>query len=482
MINLNKAIVNSLNTPNPQSFSSNIAWNKQPVSGFDFHFKDATNNPNAASKGTITIHVGGLVDNNVDTTAMFDGNNVQSRLYGMIKEGNVPNTVSLANQRDSDGNWNIAQVPTDYQAHQNISSKPIDNPSDLGLTDRDVHRIFARTISVAINGNDKQTTVQKVEFKRDAYADPALDRSNVKGVVYGDWHIVDGSTGYTDTHKTATTNVPHSNGQSKSPIVTINGMHIDGKPGYKLDIGNNNQLPDGIDYTVPQSIEIQADSDPSVVDHNVNLNYISQNQSVQIEYIDQNNNSVIPNSTTLSFNGNTDQVISTITDNYNTKSLKQYIEDNAPKHWDIISGAIDSYKFKPNDQTVLQVIMNHHHDTIGTDGNTDGLNPKPKNPQDVYNDANENIWYVNQDVNTPKYHAISRGIHFHRGGDYDEVARAITPKGNWTADTKAGESTHDQSLNDPLNDNAEFNDWIEAPINGYDTITQTYNRLSYISL
>ena len=44
------------------------------------------------------------------------------------------------------------------------------------MTDHDVHRIFARTISVAVNGNDKQTTVQKVEFKRDAYADPALDR------------------------------------------------------------------------------------------------------------------------------------------------------------------------------------------------------------------------------------------------------------------------------------------------------------------
>lgn len=481
LINLNKAIIDSANTPAPQNFGSSITWNAQPVSAFVFHFKDTTNNPNARNKGTITVSVGGTVDHATDTTTIFDVNNVHSPLHGMVKEGNVPNSVSFINQKGSDGNWNIAPVTTDYNVHQNISSTPVGNPGDLGLTDHDVHRVFTRTINVTVNGNDKQTTVQKVEFRRDAYADPALDHDNVKGVIYSDWHIVDGSSGYTDTHKTATTNVPNSDGHSNSPIVTINGIPEAGKPGYKLDIGGGNQLPDGQGYTVPQSAEIYADTDPSVV-KDVNLNYISQNQTVQIQYIDQNTNSVIPNSLTLSFNGNTDQTVSTVSDNGTTKSLKQYIKDNAPKNWDIISGDIDNYTFKANDRTVLQVVMNHHHDSIGDGGGTSGLNPKPKNPQDVSNDATEDVWYINQDNNEPKYHAINRSIHFHRGGDYDEVTRIITPKGNWIADTKDGESTHDPSLNDLLDDNAKFDDWVAAPIDGYDLIAKTSNQLGYIRL
>ena len=126
--------------------------------------------------------------------------------------------------------------------------------------------------------------------------------------------------------------------------------------------------------------------------------------------------------------------------------------------------------------------MNHHHDSIGDGGGTSGLNPKPKNPQDVSNDATEDVWYINQDNNEPKYHAINRSIHFHRGGDYDEVTRIITPKGNWIADTKDGESMHDPSLNDLLNDNAEFDSWVATPIDGYDLIAKTSNQLGYIRL
>src|SRR5699024_6050319 len=67
LINLNKAIIDSPNTPAPQNFGSSITWNAQPVSNFVFHFKDTTNNPNARNKGTITVSVGGTVDHATDT-------------------------------------------------------------------------------------------------------------------------------------------------------------------------------------------------------------------------------------------------------------------------------------------------------------------------------------------------------------------------------------------------------------------------------
>ena len=486
LLNLNndifqlKTAPNMLPTGNMQSFASTVTWTAQSVPDFVFHFRDTTNNPHAQNKGTININVPGTIDSVSNTKDLFDVNNAKSPIHGMVKEGNIPDSVSFENVKDSQGNWNIAPVTTDYNVHQNIATQPTANIGELGLTDHDVHRVFTRTITAKTNGGDIKTTTQTIEFRRDAYADPALDSGTTKGVVYGDWTIT--GQGYTDTGKKQNTATNHSpNGQSASPVVTLNPVDEAGRPGYKMVIDGNAPLPDGQGYTVPKSIEINADTEPNAI-HSPAINYISQAQQVSIRYIDQDHNEQIPNTPVLTFNGTTDQTVSIATVDGSTIPLDQYIKNNAPKHWDIVSGVVSSYTFKPNDNTVIQIMMKHHHDTIPDTGDTSNLDPHPDNPQDVKNTATEDVYYINQDQNTPKYHSISRSINFHRGGDYDEITKHITPAGNWIADVKPGESSINPKLNSPLTDNAQFDAWQEAPLGGYDAIAETSRILGTLRL
>ena len=295
---------------------------------------------------------------------------------GYVVEGQVPTDYTFKAKDNADITVKLKHGTTTVTADnpKTTDDKLPDNPSKSypsGVGQNDLNKDVTRTIKVTDPTGKVTTETQTVHLTRTATVDEVTGN-----VTYGDW-----TTGSFDSY-----DVPSVEGYTASQD------KVEGTP-------------------------VTADSTNS----EVNISYTANDQSIKINYVDNNGGTTVKSDT---LNGKTDQTVKTgitIPDGY-------VVDGNVPT----------DYTFKAKDNADITVHLTHNNVTVTADKPKTTNNKLPDNPAKSYpegvseNDLNKNVTRTIK-VTDPKgkVTTTTQTVHLTRNATVDEVTGKVT-YGDWT--------------------------------------------------
>ena len=295
---------------------------------------------------------------------------------GYVVEGQVPTDYTFKAKDNADITVKLKHGTTTVTADnpKTTDDKLPDNPSKpypSGVGQNDLNKDVTRTIKVTDPTGKVTTETQTVHLTRNATVDEVTGN-----VTYGDW-----TTGSFDSY-----DVPSVEGYTASQ--------------------------DKVERT-----PVTADSTNS----EVNISYTANDQSIKINYVDNNGGTTVKSDT---LNGKTDQTVKTgitIPDGY-------VVDGNVPT----------DYTFKAKDNADITVHLTHNNVTVTADKPKTTNDKLPDNPAKSYpegvseNDLNKNVTRTIK-VTDPKgkVTTTTQTVHLTRNATVDEVTGKVT-YGDWT--------------------------------------------------
>ena len=295
---------------------------------------------------------------------------------GYVVEGQVPTDYTFKAKDNADITVKLKHGTTTVTADnpKTTDDKLPDNPSKSypsGVGQNDLNKDVTRTIKVTDPTGKVTTETQTVHLTRTATVDEVTGN-----VTYGDW-----TTGSFDSY-----DVPSVEGYTASQ--------------------------DKVEET-----PVTADSTNS----EVNISYTANDQSIKINYIDNNGGTTVKFDT---LNGKTDQTVKTgitIPDGY-------VVDGNVPT----------DYTFKAKDNADITVHLTHNNVTVTADNPKTTDDKLPDNPSKNYpsgvaeSDLNKDIIRT-INVTTPdgKTSTTIQTVHLTRNATVDEVTRDVSYS-DWT--------------------------------------------------
>ena len=295
---------------------------------------------------------------------------------GYVVEGQVPTDYTFKAKDNADITVKLKHGTTAVTADnpKTTDDKLPDNPSKpypSGVGQNDLNKDVTRTIKVTDPTGKVTTETQTVHLTRNATVDEVTGN-----VTYGDW-----TTGSFDSY-----DVPSVEGYTASQ--------------------------DKVERT-----PVTADSTNS----EVNISYTANDQSIKINYVDNNGGTTVKSDT---LNGKTDQTVKTgitIPDGY-------VVDGNVPT----------DYTFKAKDNADITVHLTHNNVTVTADKPKTTNDKLPDNPAKSYpegvseNDLNKNVTRTIK-VTDPKgkVTTTTQTVHLTRNATVDEVTGKVT-YGDWT--------------------------------------------------
>ena len=295
---------------------------------------------------------------------------------GYVVEGQVPTDYTFKAKDNADITVKLKHGTTTVTADnpKTTDDKLPDNPSKSypsGVGQNDLNKDVTRTIKVTDPTGKVTTETQTVHLTRTATVDEVTGN-----VTYGDW-----TTGSFDSY-----DVPSVEGYTASQ--------------------------DKVERT-----PVTADSTNS----EVNISYTANDQSIKINYVDNNGGTTVKSDT---LNGKTDQTVKTgitIPDGY-------VVDGNVPT----------DYTFKAKDNADITVHLTHNNVTVTADKPKTTNDKLPDNPSKSYpegvseNDLNKDVTRTIK-VTDPKgkVTTTTQTVHLTRNATVDEVTGKVT-YGDWT--------------------------------------------------
>ena len=295
---------------------------------------------------------------------------------GYVVEGQVPTDYTFKAKDNADITVKLKHGTTTVTADnpKTTDDKLPDNPSKSypsGVGQNDLNKDVTRTIKVTDPTGKVTTETQTVHLTRTATVDEVTGN-----VTYGDW-----TTGSFDSY-----DVPSVEGYTASQD------KVEGTP-------------------------VTADSTNS----EVNISYTANDQSIKINYVDNNGGTTVKSDT---LNGKTDQTVKTgitIPDGY-------VVDGNVPT----------DYTFKAKDNADITVHLTHNNVTVTADKPKTTNDKLPDNPSKNYpsgvaeSDLNKDIIRT-INVTTPdgKTSTTIQTVHLTRNATVDEVTGDVTYS-DWT--------------------------------------------------
>ena len=295
---------------------------------------------------------------------------------GYVVEGQVPTDYTFKAKDNADITVKLKHGTTAVTADnpKTTDDKLPDNPSKpypSGVGQNDLNKDVTRTIKVTDPTGKVTTETQTVHLTRNATVDEVTGN-----VTYGDW-----TTGSFDSY-----DVPSVEGYTASQ--------------------------DKVERT-----PVTADSTNS----EVNISYTANDQSIKINYVDNNGGTTVKSDT---LNGKTDQTVKTgitIPDGY-------VVDGNVPT----------DYTFKAKDNADITVHLTHNNVTVTADKPKTTSDKLPDNPSKSYpegvseNDLNKTVTRTIK-VTDPKgkVTTTTQTVHLTRTATVDEVTGKVT-YGDWT--------------------------------------------------
>ena len=295
---------------------------------------------------------------------------------GYVVEGQVPTDYTFKAKDNADITVKLKHGTTTVTADnpKTTDDKLPDNPSKSypsGVGQNDLNKDVTRTIKVTDPTGKVTTETQTVHLTRNATVDEVTGN-----VTYGDW-----TTGSFDSY-----DVPSVEGYTASQ--------------------------DKVERT-----PVTADSTNS----EVNISYTANDQSIKINYVDNNGGTTVKSDT---LNGKTDQTVKTgitIPDGY-------VVDGNVPT----------DYTFKAKDNADITVHLTHNNVTVTADNPKTTNDKLPDNPNKTYpegvaeSDLNKDVTRTIKVTDpTGKVTTTTQTVHLTRTATVDEVTGKVT-YGDWT--------------------------------------------------